>query len=118
MAEVKCPTCDAVLPEKELVNGWCESCGKRIPDFVRAQSGSVQRAPPGQPARRSDGGEPAPKGGSFFDGARMLLVLVGVGLIIYGVMEWRVAQGTTTEPSDVDLAALEQGKPLPQNHVR
>jgi hypothetical protein len=28
---VNCPFCSVVLPARELADGWCESCGKKLP---------------------------------------------------------------------------------------
>ena len=39
MGEIKCASCDAVLPSRELDEGWCNNCGKPIPLFVYHQNG-------------------------------------------------------------------------------
>lgn len=39
MVATKCPNCRAMVPEKELAAGWCESCGKKIPHFVYQEIG-------------------------------------------------------------------------------
>jgi hypothetical protein len=39
MSEIKCASCDAVLPSRELEEGWCNNCGKEIPLFVYHQNG-------------------------------------------------------------------------------
>jgi uncharacterized protein YjeT (DUF2065 family) len=31
MDAFRCPVCDASLPRQEAADGWCESCGKRLP---------------------------------------------------------------------------------------
>jgi hypothetical protein len=113
MNSVKCPTCQAVLPEKELAGGWCETCGKRIPAAVVSQSG-IQSD---REAWRTEG--EAPSGGRrFFDGSRALLCLIGLALITVGYKEWKVSLGSDVTPADVDLARLEAGDALPQQHVR
>jgi hypothetical protein len=43
---VKCPNCSQPLPDADLADGWCDHCGKRIPEFVlRAASGLNDRGP-------------------------------------------------------------------------
>src|SRR5262249_3125267 len=34
-----CPHCDAELKPLALADGWCEECGKRIPDFALRAAG-------------------------------------------------------------------------------
>jgi hypothetical protein len=34
LADISCPSCNAVLPEHEVADGWCESCGKKIPAYI------------------------------------------------------------------------------------
>lgn len=36
---VKCPSCDVVLPDAELDDGWCDACGKKIPQFIYEKAG-------------------------------------------------------------------------------
>lgn len=38
MTGVSCPHCHAALSPTELTDGWCESCGKRLPPFVLEQA--------------------------------------------------------------------------------
>lgn len=33
--QARCPNCEANLPESEVRDGWCESCGKRLPPTLR-----------------------------------------------------------------------------------
>jgi hypothetical protein len=33
MSQIQCPYCHAALPSQELASGWCETCGKRIPEY-------------------------------------------------------------------------------------
>src|SRR5262245_22634136 len=38
----KCPTCETELSCQEAVDGWCETCGKRLPTGIsRAAAASV-----------------------------------------------------------------------------
>jgi hypothetical protein len=65
-----CPTCDTRLTASELRSGWCEACGKKIPEFVRAT------------APAPDGGAPkaaGPSWGALLGGG--VLALLGVALI-------------------------------------
>ena len=39
MSDVKCPNCSNALPNHELNEGWCDSCGKQIPMFVYHNAG-------------------------------------------------------------------------------
>ncbi|MGL4551056.1 MAG: hypothetical protein ACRC33_07705, partial [Gemmataceae bacterium] len=36
MSVPTCPHCDSRLTGPERRDGWCESCGKRLPSFARA----------------------------------------------------------------------------------
>ncbi len=38
MTAIKCPVCNADLPNRELQEGWCGSCGKKVPMFVYHQA--------------------------------------------------------------------------------
>jgi len=49
MTAIKCPICDKELPSRELQEGWCGSCGKKVPNFVYHQahlSGPTETALP------------------------------------------------------------------------
>lgn len=55
---IRCPHCNAELPDREIAEGWCDSCGKRLPLSYRKED---KRAPgplapvgrpSGQPSRR------------------------------------------------------------------
>jgi hypothetical protein len=52
VSEVKCPHCNAVLPQEEITAGWCENCGKRIPAYVVSASRGES---PGRPQGESTG---------------------------------------------------------------
>jgi hypothetical protein len=34
MTAISCPYCNVIVPAKELEDGWCENCGKKLPPFV------------------------------------------------------------------------------------
>ncbi len=34
MADIKCPNCRSTLPTMELAQGWCDSCGNKIPLYI------------------------------------------------------------------------------------
>lgn len=38
MSNVTCPNCNTPLPAKEIAEGWCENCGKKIPTWIRGES--------------------------------------------------------------------------------
>src|SRR5947209_1953428 len=53
MTAVQCPSCEATLSQGELTDGWCETCGKKIPLWVAKQaSGRDEVAPTEPPASR------------------------------------------------------------------
>jgi hypothetical protein len=31
MSAISCPYCDVIVPAKEIDDGWCENCGKKLP---------------------------------------------------------------------------------------
>jgi hypothetical protein len=39
MSNIKCCSCDAMLADRELDEGWCNNCGKEIPLFLYHQNG-------------------------------------------------------------------------------
>src|SRR5205823_2283041 len=45
MSVVACPSCDARLQPHEIAEGWCETCGKKIPAWALHEA-------PGTPAPR------------------------------------------------------------------
>lgn len=53
MSAVKCPTCDSLLTDVALADGWCPECGKRIPAFARGALIPTRTDPPA--ASESDG---------------------------------------------------------------
>ncbi len=53
MQAVCCPTCDARLFPSELRDGWCDTCGKKVPaGLLRARR--PERASSAPPAQASD----------------------------------------------------------------
>jgi hypothetical protein len=57
MSAVLCPNCNAALPPEEIGEGWCETCGKRIPSgLLTAVARSPGRVAPFP--RRADGRVP------------------------------------------------------------
>lgn len=39
MNVVQCSTCQVEIPEAELLNGWCEGCGTKIPPYLLSEAG-------------------------------------------------------------------------------
>src|ERR1043165_760962 len=112
MAAIKCPNCDFQLGAKELAEGWCEACGKQIPLYARSQ---VQETGTRESSyKQSWGTRCRARLLRFIDGrSQFVLLLTAGGLFYWGYQEHHVAEGTTTEPVDVELAALEDGTALP-----
>jgi len=50
--------------------------------------------------------------------AGWILLIAGGCLIWYGIQEYQVGADASAEPVDVDLAALEAGEPLADNHIK
>jgi hypothetical protein len=79
MSHPTCPTCDTRLTASELRSGWCEACGKKIPEFVRAT------------APAPDGGAPKAAGPSLW------VVLGGAAVALMGMT--LIALTMCAEPS-------------------
>jgi hypothetical protein len=62
MSNAKCPNCDATLPASELAEGWCETCGKRLPGMVAVASGRAPRSE-SRPGRKRPGAKKITFGG-------------------------------------------------------
>jgi hypothetical protein len=62
MTDLSCPSCSIALPAADLAEGWCENCGKKIPDHVvsAARAASRRRARPTAPVAREE--RPVPEG--------------------------------------------------------
>jgi hypothetical protein len=57
MCSATCPNCKADLPPQEVIDGWCETCGKKLPAFVRTAataSGRTTAAGAGDASRGDD----------------------------------------------------------------
>ncbi len=48
----------------------------------------------------------------------LISIFLGGCLIWYGVLEYQVGSEASADPVDVELADLEAGKPLPDNHIQ
>ena len=56
--EFKCLHCDALVTTREIKEGWCDTCGKKVPDSYRCE---VKKSAAVQP--RDDYDEPKPGSG-------------------------------------------------------
>lgn len=99
----KCPSCGATITQATLGEGWCE-CGKRLPAALSARAAAAPE--PARPRKR------------FFDGSRLLLCLIGAGMIAVGVDAYRRSREAEVPPVEVELSVLEQGQEPPQKHIR
>jgi len=77
--ELSCPFCGAGLTRQELIEGWCEACGKKLPSRMRALRTE---------AGVGDGQEPRvstqSKAWKFRLGRWLLWSSLGVGLLSFG----------------------------------
>ncbi len=48
----------------------------------------------------------------------LVVIVIGGCLSYFGVLEYRVGSDASPEPVAIELADLEAGKPLPDNHIR
>jgi hypothetical protein len=48
----------------------------------------------------------------------LISILIGACLVWYGVLEYQVGSEASVDPVDVELADLEAGGPLPDNHIK
>lgn len=48
MMELNCPNCQTLLPPQAIEDGWCETCGKKIPDGLRRRAGTPKSATSGR----------------------------------------------------------------------
>lgn len=52
-------------------------------------------------------------------GRILLAMVIGGGVLtFFGIQELRVSSGTSSEPADVSLKDLEDGKPIPNNYIK
>ena len=106
----KCPNCSAALLPSELAEGWCESCGKKLPASRTPERSRSER--PGAMPLATD----SPKPG-FLHNIGCFLGLVGLGLIVFGYSEFRLAIRESGSPASFRLEDLEAGAKPSQNHV-
>jgi hypothetical protein len=50
---LRCFHCDAVPTLKEMGDGWCDSCGKRLPDACAAEAKRHREAAAAAPVARA-----------------------------------------------------------------
>jgi hypothetical protein len=74
MSSAKCPNCAANLPASEIADGWCETCGKRLPGAV-----AVATAPARGSAYRPGRKRPREKNITF-GGVVVLTICMGISL--------------------------------------
>ncbi len=50
-----CPNCGATMPPQEIADGWCETCGKRLPAYLTPKVGPLTRQgdSPGQSVNKA-----------------------------------------------------------------
>jgi hypothetical protein len=53
MSSAKCPNCDAKVSAAEMSDGWCETCGKRLPSSAASGGGRAVAAASPYGRRRS-----------------------------------------------------------------
>jgi hypothetical protein len=106
----KCPSCNATLPASDIAGGWCESCGKKLPPSL-APSLPVK----GEPEPPTESGGAVTVTGIFWTA---VLLIAGFFLIDRGRRQIEMLQKAGADPTPVELAELEAGKPLPQTYIR
>jgi hypothetical protein len=79
-----CLHCDATLTPKDLRDGWCDSCGKKVPP---SQAAEARRAAPRELAKPADD-EP------MSVGAILLAVALVVVLTYFGTMAYLGDRGS------------------------
>jgi hypothetical protein len=40
-----CLHCNALVPESEIAGGWCETCGKKLPESLRSRKKRMSTVP-------------------------------------------------------------------------
>lgn len=63
MGPITCPSCNAIVPDREVAEGWCEACGKKLPPFALSRSSQAGKQPP--PAAKSERAERAASEGRW-----------------------------------------------------
>jgi hypothetical protein len=89
-----CPVCDASLTSRELAEGWCNACGKKLPVHLTCSAGRRERrtasAPVAEAVRQTalprDGraDEPLTAGQKFLIGLAILAALFVIGSALMG----------------------------------
>jgi hypothetical protein len=95
----------------------CPKCGEFDESRTQCRCGysAAAAAATAAPARPADTEKPpARKGGT----GGCLLLLIGIGVFVWGAQEYWVSRGASEQPEDVDLAKLEAGERPGQNHIR
>jgi hypothetical protein len=52
MSATFCPHCNLVLSMRERNEGWCDTCGKKLPAFTTSSEPQRDEAPAAQPTQR------------------------------------------------------------------
>ena len=52
MSATLCPHCDVALTQREWSEGWCDACGKKLPELVRRGEPQRNQLAKTTPARR------------------------------------------------------------------
>ena len=101
MSGAKCLYCDMILSRTEREEGWCDSCGKRLPDSVLLRP---MRRPD---AMRTEPAAPAPHMtvGRFFAIFGLACVFGVIGAIVAGI----VSQGTLAHAGGMAGAVMGGG---------
>lgn len=85
MSRVSCPHCDAVLPPQQLADGWCDACGKKIPNHALAATTRASARP------RGVGGEeatlPGTTGRPTVAGYLVIFLFVAIGAVFTVALE-------------------------------
>jgi hypothetical protein len=85
MKNTCCPSCDARLSAAELNDGWCESCGKKVPAWLAARGADhPERAVEARPASPAPAGEKMTTGQKVLVGLFCLAVLALIGGALLG----------------------------------
>ena len=94
-------------------------CGRGAFLLASSTSDFTQfRNTPFLPSTRESSEHEQESGMSNLRTAGWILLIAGGCLIWYGIQEYQVGSDASPEPVDVDLAALEAGEPLPDDHVK
>jgi hypothetical protein len=82
-AEVSCFHCGAKMLPREAANGWCDSCGKRLPSWVEAEAKRSEDA--AATSRRGDSSLGRLRRGRLLWGTLFLILLAAVVLVVLTV---------------------------------